>query len=92
MSKEILDKFSANATHRYGIDLYCIDDAITLVKMCQGEAVPVLGLDAFILEGNKTQPSMDNSIDLSYEADCYSIAIDFLEKRRNSNFLYEVVY
>ena len=86
------DIFSVNAIHRCGIDLYCTDDAIALVKICRDEAVPVLGLDAFVLTEDKTQPCMDNSIDLSYETDCYDIALKFLEERRNLNLLYEVVY
>lgn len=54
--------------------------------------MPVLGLDAFIITEEKTQPSMDNSIDLSYETDCYGAASEFLKKRRGLDLLYEVVY
>ena len=86
------DEFSVKAIHRCGIDLYCTDDAFTLIKLLQGKAVPVLGLDAFIITEEKTQPSMDNSIDLSYETDCYGAASEFLKKRRGLDLLYEVVY
>ena len=48
------DEFSVKAIHRCGIDLYCTDDAITLIKLLQGKAVPVLGLDAFIITEENT--------------------------------------
>ena len=38
-----------------------------LIKLCQQESLPILGIDAFEICGEKIQPSIENSIDLSFE-------------------------
>ena len=85
-------EFSKRAIHRHGVDVYNVEDAIMLVKLCQQEARPVLGIDAFRIFGAYIQPYMEHSIDLSYEKKCYDVAISFLTDRRNLDFVYEIVY
>ncbi len=92
MSKIIIEEFAKRAIHRSGVDLYNIDDAILLIKLCQQASLPILGIDAFKIYGNKIQPSMENSIDLSLEKESYDVAINFLTERCNLEFLYEIVY
>lgn len=92
MSKITIEELEKRAIHRPGIDLYSFDDAMLLVKLCQQASLPILGIDAFKICGDKIQPSMENSIDLSLEKESHNVAINFLVKRRNLNFLYEIVY
>lgn len=92
MSKITIDEFSQRSIHRLGIDLYTVEDALILVELCRQASLPILGIDAFKLCGDKIQPSMANSIDLSSEKECYDIAIKFLVDRSNLTFVYEIVY
>lgn len=92
MSEITIDELSKKAIHRAGIDLYGIEDAILLIKLCQKAKLPILGIDAFKIFGDKIQPSMENSIDLSLENKNYDLALNFLTDRRNLEFMYEIVY
>ena len=92
MSDMTLEQFSEKAIHRPGIELYSIDDAIELVKLCQKKAIPVLGIDGFKIYGKKIQPSMENSIDLSDQNESYGVALSFLHNRHDLDLLYEIVY
>ena len=92
MSKITIEELAKRAIHRSGIDLYNIDDAMLLIKLCQRASLPILGIDAFKICGEKIQPSMENSIDLSLEKESYDIAMNFLTERYNLKFLYEIVY
>lgn len=92
MSKITIEELAKRAIHRSGIDLYNIDDAMLLIKLCQQASLPILGIDAFKICGDKIQPSMENSIDLSLEKESYDIAMNFLTERCNLKFLYEIVY
>lgn len=87
-----IDELSQKAIHRYGIDLYDVENAMLLIKLCQQANIPVLGIDAFRLYGDKIQPCMENSIDLSFENGNYDLALQFLADRRTAGFLYEIVY
>ncbi len=92
MSEITIDELTKRAIQRSGIELYSVEDSILLIQLCQQSSFPILGIDAFkILEG-KIQPSMENSIDLSMEKECYNIAIEFLTKRCDLNLMYEIVY
>lgn len=92
MSKITIEELEKRAIHRSGIDLYNLEDAMLLIKLCQQESLPILGIDAFKICGEKIQPSMENSIDLSFEKESYHIAMRFLTDRCNLKFLYEIVY
>ncbi len=92
MEKITVDEFSKRSIKRHGIELYNREDAINLVYLCQQENIKVLGIDAFILFGDAIQPSMENSIDLSYEENGYELAKKFLNDRVNTEFVYEIVY
>lgn len=92
MSEITIDELSQKAIHRAGIDLYEIEDAILLIKLCKKTKLPILGIDAFKIFGDKIQPSMENSIDLSLDNKNYDLALDFLTDRRNLEFMYEIIY
>lgn len=92
MSEITIDELYQKAIHRHGIDLYDAEDAILLIKLCQQANILVLGIDAFRLYGDKIQPCMENSIDLSLENGNYDLALQFLADRRTAGFLYEIVY
>lgn len=87
-----LEEISKKSIKRMGIELYNFEDAVIIVKTCQKNNIPILGIDSFILHDNKIKPSMTNSIDLSYETNCHKLALDFLQQRKQSNFIYEIVY
>lgn len=92
MSEITIDELSQKAIHRAGIDLYEMEDAILLIKLCQQAKIAILGIDAFKIFGDKIQPSMENSIDLSLESRSYDRALQFLTDRRTMGFMYEIVY
>ena len=90
MRKNAIDEFSKRAIHRASVDLYKFNDAIMLVELCKEHKVPILGIDAFMIYGDKIQPNLEHSIDLSYENDYYHLALQFLNNRKNTDFVYEV--
>ncbi len=92
MNEMTLEEFSKRAIHRPGLDVYTAEDAILLVKLCQQASLPVLGVDAFKLFGDKIQPFMEHSIDLSNENESHDKAIKFLTDRLGMDFVYEIVY
>ena len=92
MSEISIDELSKRAIQRSGIFLYNVNDAILLIELLQQASVPVLGVDAFKIYGDKIQPSMENSIDLSLEKKSHDFAVKFLTDRYNLGFVYEIVY
>lgn len=92
MSRITIEELSKRAIQRPGVDLYTVEDALVLVKLCQQASTPILGIDAFIIYADKVQPSLENSIDLSFVNNCYDVATRFLTDRYNLNFVYEIVY
>lgn len=87
-----IEELTKRAMHRPGIDLYSVEDAILLVRLCQQASIQILGIDAFKIYGDKIQPIMENSVDLSEDDDSYNSAIKFLTDRYNLSFMYEIVY
>lgn len=73
--------------------------ALEFVSMCREKGVELLGFDAFrLLPGDRIQPIMDDSLDLSAEpfSSCSSseglaIAERFISDRLGSDILFEMV-
>lgn len=72
--------------------LYCFIDAMSLVEICHQNNIKVLGIDSFLITETKTQPFLEHSIDFSGIEETYEAAKDFLEKKRDFGFVFEIVY
>jgi hypothetical protein len=86
-------QFAYKAFKRGGIRMYSKQDAIQFVEECRQHGIPILGIDGFYIDQKTTQPSMDNSIDLSIRiptGDIYDISIEFL-KLRDDDLWFEIV-
>jgi hypothetical protein len=90
--------FQHKGIPRVGTTLYSKDVAIEFLVECRKHEIPVLGIDALLISGDTTQPSMENSIDFTLapfppfqEIDnVWDLAIDFL-KGRNEKYYFEIV-
>jgi hypothetical protein len=83
----------SKAINRSGIYLYSKDNALQFINECKKQKVAILGIDGFYLDGNTTQPSMENSIDFStkpFIESIYDEAINFLEFRDDKMY-FEIV-
>jgi hypothetical protein len=69
-------------------------DAVAVIETARQQQRPVLGIDSFIVTELTTQPLMEHILDLSVgglPADTWSEARRFVEERRDSGFMFEVV-
>ncbi|RTL57325.1 MAG: hypothetical protein EKK37_14860 [Sphingobacteriales bacterium] len=88
IEKQYLDK----AIIRGGLFLLDADSAIKFIGACQVHNIVILGVDAFLLFDNKTQPVMDYSIDFTsnnYSNSAfnrYNDSIILIEKRKDLYF------
>jgi hypothetical protein len=85
--------FANKAINRAGIFLYSKEDALQFVNACRETSTMILGIDAFFITHNTTEPSMENSIDFSkhsFTKDIYDEAIRFLTMRDDRLF-FEIV-
>jgi len=89
--------FSDKGINRHGLIAYPQVVAIKFIQECKKNNIAILGVDALLIEGNFTQPSMDDSIDFTrapYKSNnlknVWDIAIDFI-KRRDPQYYYEIV-
>ena len=71
--------------------------AIEFIDECRKHAIDILGMDAFILEGDFHSPSMENSIDFTAlphsknkPSNIWDAAIAFL-KEREDIYYFEIV-
>lgn len=68
MKKEdILTLINNRAIDKNGILLLDYDDTKEIVELCKENNIDVLGIDAFSLHKDTTQPILDKSIDFSSE-------------------------
>lgn len=73
--------------------MYSKKNAIDFVIECSKNNIRILGIDGFFLTTEKTQPSLENSIDFSLEVNIqnvYKKAIAFLENK-NEELYFEIV-
>jgi hypothetical protein len=87
--------FQDKALMRGEMMLFSKENALLFIKTCEKNNITILGIDAFILIGEKIQPSMENSIDFTSNHfkprfnSAYSEAIDFL-KNKNDKLYFEI--
>jgi hypothetical protein len=83
--------FKDKAIIRGGLMLFTKNDALQFLKECQKQNLKILGIDSFILLGEKIQPSMENSIDFSktYKTDNFETAEEFI-RTRSDDFYFEI--
>lgn len=86
----IIDK----ATIRGGLYLYSFSDAIDLITYCKDNNLSILGIDAFIISKDKTQPVSEHSVDYSasQQKGNWDRAITFIQSKSSLNHMYEVIY
>ena len=83
----------AKAVVRAGLLLYHIDEAISLVVLCQKHGIQVLGIDSFDISNDHTMPVMEHSIDFSSESPTrYKDAVSYLESKRDLDLVFEIIY
>lgn len=90
---EIEVAFRERGVVRGGILFLPADDAVALTEAARQTGVRVLGVDAFRLSGDVTQPLMEHSVDFSSESgetDLWTKASDFI-RRQPTDLFFEVV-
>lgn len=87
--------FRAKGVMRGGLLLLRPADARDMVLRARDEGVKVLGLDAFLLRPDETEPALEHSIDFTAgargEKDSWKAAEDFLVARMLSDLYFEVI-
>ena len=89
----IEQEFADKGVLRGAVFMLRAQSALEMVRRCREEGIEVLGLDAFRLTEQTTQPLMEQSIDLTKpgEGDCWIRAETFLAARTDSDLYFEVV-
>ena len=88
--------FEDKAIIRGGIMFFSKNNALLFIKACKNSNIQILGIDAFYLSENNTQPSLENSVDFSSSeyiikaGNIYSMAINFL-KGKDEKLFFEIV-
>lgn len=88
-------EFSNVAVTHLDMIMYRPKDALLLINRCKELNRKILGIDAFIVDGEKIQPSLEHSIDFSIKkADngFWKEAEEFIKDRINDGFVFEIVY
>ena len=89
--------FTSRGMLRGGVLLLRPNDALDMVQNCRRESVSILGIDAFRISSNSTQPVMEDSVDFSRETrrasflDVWHEAELFLHNRQNKDLFFEIV-
>jgi|SRR5208282_26979 len=93
----IENEFSAVGIKRGGLLVLRPNDAIKMVRRCRERHVRILGIEAFILTDNTTQPHMEQSLNMSdieirnCPMNCWDLAETFLGERVEFNLHFEMV-
>jgi hypothetical protein len=86
--------FKDKIIQRGGVALLSKVDTIQFIKECSEESIGILGIDGFLLFGDRIQPSLENSIDftVSYakKDNIYEQALNFV-KSINDKYYFEIV-
>lgn len=72
--------------------MYFTKTAEDVIVLCKESRRNIQGLEAFRLSGHGIQPSQNNSIWFEENKENWNKAIDFVLKKENSEFLYEIWY
>ncbi len=93
---DIEKQFHNKGILRGGILLLKAPDALEFVMRCRDNSIKILGIDAFIIANDKTQPLLEHSIDFSAflggsKISVFNEASEFLNERMNSDLYFEIV-
>ncbi len=91
--EEVASAFQERGVVRGGILFLRAGDAVALTEAARQRGVRVLGIDAFRLGADVTQPLMEHSVDFSSESrgtDLWTRASDFI-RRQPTDLFFEVV-
>ena len=98
MDLSIKETLYGKAIIRGGIEMYKYDDAITVIELCSRNNIQVLGIDAFSLSNEHTQPVQEHSIDFTSSTYIENnrandeAAHDFIESKKHLDLVFEIVY
>lgn len=86
------EMFLDKSIDRSGIIVYSKKDALDFIEECRKNGIKLLGIDGFYISGIYTQPSMEHSVDYSYEdvSVVYDRAAAFLTSRPDELY-FEIV-
>jgi hypothetical protein len=92
----IIEKFSNKAIERGGIYFFNAADAMNVIKGCRELGSKILGIDAFQLTENMTQPVLEHSIDFTLNGMSgkgnWSEASDFISERLTHGLMFEIIF
>jgi hypothetical protein len=87
--------FKEKFLQRGGVTLLSKTDTVQFIRECSKDDIRILGIDGFLLVGDKIQPSLENSIDFtaSYAKrdNIYEQALNFVDPI-DAQYYFEVVY
>ena len=92
--EDLEQSFAGRGIQRGGILMLNATDALAFIEAARVRHTVVLGVDSFIITDTTTQPLMEHTLDLSVgglPADTWSEARRFVEQRRHSGFMFEIV-
>lgn len=90
---DLLEKeFGNKAIIRGGIYLYNTSDALEVIARCKELGLRILGIDSFKITSTTTQPILEHSVEFMEKEGSWADATDFVTKRIDKGFVYEVVY
>ena len=94
MSSNLSQFISKKSFRRCGLYLFTYENAKELINKIEEVQLPVLGIDAFELINEKIRPSLDSSIDLSYDEIeiSWKKARACLDLSASKDFYYEIVF
>ncbi|MDD2401323.1 MAG: hypothetical protein PHD60_03735 [Clostridia bacterium] len=95
--KTLEDEFSNVAIMHLDMNMYYPKDALLLIRRCKELNKKILGIDAFIVDGEKIQPSLEHSIDFSIkksqnEYGFWEEAENFIKQITNDKYVFEIVF
>ncbi len=92
----IIEKFRDKAIERSGLFLFSGTDALRVIEEARLRHLAILGIDGIFIIGNKTQPSLEDSVDFTLgsdrDVDIHDAAIDFVKRHENLGLYFEIVF
>lgn len=88
-------EFSNVAITHLDIIMYRPKDALYVIDRCKTLNKKILGIDAFIVDGEKIQPFLEHSVDFTTtdsENGFWKEAKEFINEYINEEFVFEIVY
>lgn len=86
-------EFKDKGIVRGGILLLPTNRAIEIINRAEKEGLGILGVDAFIIRDDVTQPSQENSIEFKFEGKTNYLEVkDFINSKNDKGLLFEIVF